>query len=203
MSEIFRQNFSSLKKVGSLKNLALEEICHKSNLSLNQVDFYMNYFPNLDEHIIDLLEEYSSELDLEIIKFICLQPDSFREILICNTEQIINSDNPYIKVIELINEMKDPDKLDQIEDNFLNTVSKYIIERGTFENPFNSKFANFLKSISKKKIHDLTPAQLKWLKNVIKEDQGKEPGSRYFSNDYLRRRGFEKSCIIIDNYHES
>lgn len=203
MSEMFRQNFFNLKKLGSLKNLELEEISYKSNLSVDQVDFYMNYFPNLDEYLIDLLEEYSSELDLEIIKFICLQSSSLRENLIINTEQIINYDNPYIKVVELINEMKDPDKLEQIEDNFLLTVSKYIIERGTFENPFSSKFANFLKSIGKKKIDSLTPNQLKWLKNVIKEDQSREPGSRYFSNEYLRKRGFEKSCDIIDNYHES
>ena len=149
------------------------------------------------------MEEYSSELDFEIIKFICLQPSNFRENLIIKTDQIINSDNPFLKVVELIKEMKDPDKLEQIEDKFLSTISKYIIERGTFENPFSLKFANFLKSIGKKKVIDLTPAQLKWLKNVIKEDQSREPGSRYFSNEYLRRRGFEKSCEIIDNYHES
>ena len=150
-----------------------------------------------------MLEEHSKELDLEIIKFICLQPSNFRENLIINTDQIINSDNPYLKVVELINEMKDPDKLEQIEDKFLSTVSKNIIERGTFENPFSLKFANFLKSIGKKKVNELTPAQLKWLKNVIIEDQSREPGSRYFSNEYLRKRGFEKSCEIIDNYHES
>ena len=203
MSEMFRQNFSILRKVGSLKNLELEEISYKSNLSIDQVDFYINYFPNFDEYLVDLLEEYSKELDLEIIKFICLQPSNFRENLIINTNQIINSDNPYIKVVELINEMKDPDKLEQIEDKFLSTVSKYIIERGTFENPFSLKFANFLKSIGKKKVNDLTPPQLKWLKNVIKEDQSREPGSRYFSNEYLIKRGFEKSCEIIDNYYES
>lgn len=197
MENNFRYNLSRIAKIGSIKNLSIEEISYKVDLDIDVVDFLLNYFSNLNEEEVELVELFATNLSISTLKFICLQKEEFRSFLIENSQIINESENSFKKIVELIASLKEPEPLERIEKKFLSSVANYITERGRFEPPFTKKFVGFLKKIGSLKIDELSPRQLSWLKDVIREDCKREPFNRYFDNSFLRSKGFEISCEII------
>jgi hypothetical protein len=193
--EIFQ---SHIKKYDD-GNFTRKQISEELNWAKNKAKIFTDYLIQLSKEEIDLIIEFKKPINLNLLQAVILQEDANRRILFNKIDRIINADLPLREIKIIIDENKSPDRKEDIDSKYWKEVALYIEQLEVDEKPFNKNAKGFLKGISYKEYASLSIKQIKWLDGLIAADKDNSVNRRYFVNDHLIQKGFEKECSIIKN----
>ena len=188
----------SFRDLFEILNKTKNKDCSEFGIEESQL-IYINerIKPILSEAELLILKSYSPEIliDIELLAWILFEEKRcFILSKLDNNFFQLNRKDQLNKVEDIISSNIDIEPLQKIPIKFYSAVSDYLKKSMIDQYPFNQKSRRFLKSISNNKYtsySNYSEPQKDWLKSLINNSPN------YFSNDFLREKGFNSECNII------
>jgi len=167
----------------------------------SQKSYAIKYFiSELTHEELEILDRSSTPVSYAIIDAICLQKNEYKIKLLENIDKINAAVSPFTEIENLISQWDGIDPLFTIKGDYWIEVGDYLTARHIDLYPFSKKAISFIKAVGYKGYENLSRPQRDWLIGLLQSDKDRDVDDRFFVNEHLSQKGYEKESEIIKKY---